>query len=65
MVLKSDTCSKHKSFTHAQSMRVLLTMGSNKNILVKSVLFKEVTQKRQILNNESNSDERGLIQSVI
>ena len=65
MVLKSDTCSKHKSFPHAQSMRVLLTMGSNKNILVKSVLFKEVTQKRQILNNESNSDERCLLQSVI
>ena len=46
-------------------MRVLLTMGSNKNILVKSVLFEEVTQKRQILNNESNSDERCLLQSVI
>ena len=46
-------------------MRVLLTMGSYKNILVKSVLFEEVTQKRQILNNESNSDERCLLQSVI
>ena len=65
MVLKSDTCSKHKSFTHAQSMRVLLTMGSYKNILVKSVLFEEVTQKRQILNNVSKSDDRCLLQSVI
>ena len=65
VVLKSDTCSKHKSFTHAQSMRVLLTMGSYKNILVKSVLFEEVTQKRQILNNVSKSDDRCLLQSVI
>ena len=46
-------------------MRVLLTMGSYKNILVKSVLFEEVTQKRQILNNVSKSDDRCLLQSVI
>ena len=65
MVLKSDTCSKHMSFTHAQGMIVLLTMGSYKNILVKSILIEEVTQKRQILNNVSKSDDRCLLQSVI
>ena len=46
-------------------MRVLLTMGSYKNILVKSILIEEVTQKRQILNNVSKSDDRYLLQSVI
>ena len=72
VVLKSDTCSKQKSFTHAQNIRVLLTMGSYKNFLVKSVLFGDIIitvmklhKKRQILNNVSNSDDRCLIQSVI
>ena len=53
------------SFTHAQGMIVLLTMGSYKNILVKSILFEEVTQKRQILNNVSKNDDSCLLQSVI
>ena len=46
-------------------MIVLLTMGSYKNILVKSILIEEVTQKRQILNNVSKNDDSCLLQSVI